>query len=440
MADTTTEHLDMLALLDDPHERDRILCVLENRADLTDEERFFLGLAYFERNDRARSNEHLRAAGRYLKAEPGALARVVAFYLKRGQYDAALHFSWLLLQIDPEHERAPGLLLQTLVEAKDLRHVIPLTRLTDAAVENEHNLRVREVLAFILHEYQVDDRVMCYHLAGKRAVRVNPVLCAQEKILELPDNMFISKGHYHFRGKVFSVLAEGLYRFIERDGKNRQRILHLGDVEALISSISWLMSHGETDNDETGGYRSKALTRKIYLSCAYATRLAHHALTNHGYTARSVSGISVKNTAYSGHNMLEVFRPDLGKWVVYDVDLKYRFESAGSPLSFIELHEALLSHAPIDFIAISGAMRLDTSNLADPRTGYDLGFHFECILSDLETWYRSTLETPLIYVWEENTYYFFNAQHRSVIEKRDSSYRFLDKGAFMERFYTAVNV
>ncbi len=80
------------------------------------------------------------------------------------------------------------------------------------------------------------------------------------------------------------------------------------------------------------------------LICGYISKFAHELLDELGIKSRIVYRHTLHNlTGYDdGHVMIEVFRDDLKKWVLYDIDNNCYFIKNKTPLSFVEFWIALL--------------------------------------------------------------------------------------------------
>jgi hypothetical protein len=75
---------------------------------------------------------------------------------------------------------------------------------------------------------------------------------------KLPDSLFINPGQYSYYGNNYNLEKAGVYRFMYPGVDNEQRIVYNGDVDTLLSSISWIVSHGNSDD----GMEKKTVTTK----------------------------------------------------------------------------------------------------------------------------------------------------------------------------------
>ena len=68
---------------------------------------------------------------------------------------------------------------------------------------------------------------------------------------EIPERLIIPKGKYIFDGKTYDLDREGIYRFVFPGVENKQRIVFEKNIDALLSSIAWIFSHGNLDDEKT---------------------------------------------------------------------------------------------------------------------------------------------------------------------------------------------
>jgi hypothetical protein len=160
---------------------------------------------------------------------------------------------------------------------------------------------------------------------------------------DLPDQLVIRPGRYTSHGRVYELTAEGLYRFLSPGADNQQRIVYASDVEALLSGIAWIVSHGSTDNQlDDEQLTRRAMTSKLTLVCSEVSRWALSLLQAELRQARVLhTNTSEEPNGYNdGHALLEVYRPRLQRWVAYDLSMNASFWRGGTPLSVLELAEA----------------------------------------------------------------------------------------------------
>jgi hypothetical protein len=255
---------------------------------------------------------------------------------------------------------------------------------------------------------------------------------------DLPTTLILPTGIYRFGDGSYELSKEGLYRFVYPGKENQQRIVYEGHLDALLSSVAWIYSHGNSDDDKSfDEINRKALTSKIFATCGPIASWILRVLEGFGTKARLVQilTLDVWNDYDNGHVLVEVYHSEQKKWVVYDLDNSVYFSHHGIPLSLIEFAEHVtLDDYKLERLANDAA--LDVSNFIDRKSGYDYAFIMERTLADeqsIREWYKRMSQVPLIQGGK--FYYFFDANNRSRIEGYSESFRYVDKREFMDRFY-----
>lgn len=255
---------------------------------------------------------------------------------------------------------------------------------------------------------------------------------------DIPDRLIVPKGHYRFsgHGPGYSLTREGLYRFVAPNRENIQKIVFENDIDALLSSISWIVTHGVSDDKKTiDELTDKAKTSKLFISCGNVSQWAQALLASEGIQSRIVGGITLDewNDYDNGHRMLEMRREDLGKWVLYDLDNNAYFIGPASKelLNLIEF-SSRIANRDYEIVALSADTRVDISAFQSGN-GYDYGFFAEAVNAEIETWYARVMQVPLIN--DGNYYYFFDLEHKDKLERYATYFKYIDKAEFMKKYY-----
>ena len=261
---------------------------------------------------------------------------------------------------------------------------------------------------------------------------------SNENGIGLPDTLVIPKGKYVFSGKTYNLDKEGVYRFVNPGKCNEQRIVFETNHDALLSSIAWIYSHGNKDDEKSfGEILTKARNEKIFATCGTISNWSIQFLKDHGIKARIVAVLTLDewNSYDNGHILIEVFREKLQKWVLYDVDNDAFFTYDDNPLSLLEFTKHVKENDyEINFIAKKND--IDTSNYVDKKNNYDYGFLLEARFLNEATrreWYQRVFQVPMI-VGEGNSY-FFDSENKDKILTYSSFYKFLEKEKFLNKFY-----
>jgi hypothetical protein len=217
----------------------------------------------------------------------------------------------------------------------------------------------------------------------------------------LPEELIIAPGHYGIGDKIADMRNEGLYRFIAPPKWDRQVIVYRQSLLKLLGSISWIVTHGNSDNKKTNSELSqKAKTGKLYLTCGYITPFAKHILDSLGFKTRTVTGSATtqKNGFDDGHVLLEVFDPMSKQWMLVDLDNNLFFTAKGSntALNLLQVRHSLAANE-LQFHYLSADVATDVSGFKD-KNGYSYGLYAETLGSEqakLE-WYRRVLSSVCI--------------------------------------------
>jgi hypothetical protein len=257
----------------------------------------------------------------------------------------------------------------------------------------------------------------------------------------LPASLVIAPGRYDFRGKTYDLQKPGLYRFICPFKENQQRIVYdanSGDVEALLSGLAWCVSHGNSDNPKSQEeLTQKATTGKLFITCSNISQWALHILQSYKIQSRPADSLTLDewNSYDNGHSMIEVYREDLKKWVLYDLDANVCFLHNKTPLSLVEMIEYAAS-GDYEFKLLALDTKLDVSNFKSPKNGYDWGFSAELTRTDegARGWYKRVLQVPLI----GNSFFLTlptDTDRARVEHYAGAMYTYLTKEEFLKRFY-----
>lgn len=286
-----------------------------------------------------------------------------------------------------------------------------------------------------------DNKPIVYYLRGINIQKINQH-SSNALSQEIASQLIISPGIYNFSGNKYSLNEEGLYRFILPPRVNAQRIVYQNDLDALLSAISWIATHGNSDNKKSNSELSdKALYSKLFITCGKISKWAHYLLTDLNVKSRLVIGMTIDdwNTYNNGHTLIEVWRDKWGKWMLYDLDNNSYFISrkGDTPLSLVEFSQSVANN-DYEIIYLSSDTRLDVSNFTS-SDGYNYSFLSEEINMNIRDWYRRVMQVPLIFDKSEKKYLFMDRRNKDRIESYSASYQFITKNEFMSRFYMGKN-
>jgi hypothetical protein len=266
-----------------------------------------------------------------------------------------------------------------------------------------------------------------------------PETAASAETPELPAPLVIAPGRYAFAGKAYDLQKQGLYRFFLPVRETQQRIVYdanNGDVEAFLSALAWIVSHGCSDVSKSDeALTQKATTTKLFVDCGRLSQWAVYVLAANKIRARRVGSCTLDepNSYDNGHGMIEVYQEDLKRWILYDLDNNACFFHGKAPLSLVEMVDSAQS-GDYQIKRLAADTPLDVSNYKE--NGFDWAFNEEYVntKTGLPRWYKRVLQVAVI----DNCSYICpeRAGERARREKPGSSQSsVLDRIAFLKKFY-----
>lgn len=280
------------------------------------------------------------------------------------------------------------------------------------------------------------NKAIVYFLNGQVVEIVSGI--ERDNTLSVPDHLIIPPDRYHFfhEKKSYLLNKEGLYRFVQPGGKNSQKIVYKNNIDALLSAISWIVTHGVSDDGlEIVELTEKAQKTKLFLTCGNISKWSFDLLSSLGVKSRIVGGITLAefNDYDNGHRLLEVWRDEWKKWVVYDLDNNSYFTDKINhvPLNVDEF-SSRVADGDYDIVLMSLDIRVDISGFRS-STGYDYSFFSEAMIVDIKRWYARVMQVALIY--DDYKYNFSDITNKDRLVKYRSYYKHMDRAVFMEKFY-----
>lgn len=136
-------------------------------------------------------------------------------------------------------------------------------------------------------------------------------------------SLVMAPGVYSYNSTAYDCTAEGLYRWLVFNADTTNRIVYGSDLYALMSALSWLCTHGRTDEALTvAQMETRAKTSKLRLRCGPTVDFCRHILTGRGLTSRIVRHLTMTPPVApwagvdEGHITLEVSTP--AGWLNFD--------------------------------------------------------------------------------------------------------------------------
>lgn len=208
-----------------------------------------------------------------------------------------------------------------------------------------------------------------------------------------------------FRGKVYPLAGEGLYRFVVMTQSVRNLIVARGNhLLPILQGLSALQVHGNRENHKPLNELKALLPIASFLciTCGTIASLAANVLTDLGFKTRLVGGLTTEdwNTYDNGHCLFEVYDPRDGKWILADVDMGFLFRRGQAFLDAGEVWQCLQQGPP----SRTGLTLTPlASKIMDPffssPTGFNWFLRFRHNWATLEgkwAWYRRILQVVSI--------------------------------------------
>lgn len=260
--------------------------------------------------------------------------------------------------------------------------------------------------------------------------------------LPLPDSLFIEAGNYKLNAHSYGFKEENLYRVFHFFEQNSQRIVFKGDLQRLLSSICWMISHGDRDDTTCFDTRiRKAMSGKLYLTCGPAVRFAIDVFTKFHIQSRKVNTYSLNNVnGYDdGHVMVEIFDSTGRKWILVDIDHNCLFTKDGKMLSLMEVWNAYQHNDFPELKSLSADALVDVSgcNVAiGKQKEYEFGMYTEQLFTtnNRHKWYKEMLGAASI-----NGICFENQQY-ALLHRFNGNLQFVTPEEFISRNYVLPKI
>lgn len=284
------------------------------------------------------------------------------------------------------------------------------------------------------HNNFIVNSPVVYHANGSRVkyLTENDSLIAKL----LLDELIIPPGYYTFQTQSYELTQDGLYRFMFPETINEQRIVYAGDTAALMSSLAWIVAHGESDDALLyPALIEKAKHEKLFLTCEAVCDFAFALLTSLGIPCRIIGTRTLEqwNSYDDGHYLMEVYRKDLNKWVLYDLDTDAYFVYDYQPLSLVEF----MRHLEIEDYEIHGLSLDIKAEASSNKQRYDFTFLNEGKLATLKSWYKRVMQ--LTFIMQEHENFAWHEPSKKLTRRYPKGafppIKYLDQHEFISRFY-----
>jgi hypothetical protein len=244
-----------------------------------------------------------------------------------------------------------------------------------------------------------------------------------------------------FRGKVYTFDREGLYRFTTISDSVRNVIaIRDGDsVMPVLKALALMQIHGNRDSAADLPARRKLLLSRYWISltCGCISALTKDVLETAGFKARLVSSMTLRdwNTYNNGHVSLEVFFPDLARWVYVDVDMGYVFMHNGELLDCLGFWRCVREDRQPTFVPLAPK---EVDPLWLEGNNYSYAFYWRRTVPDIPAkwnWYRRVFEVFGFNEKDRTVYMASGKAAERVQEYRGHYAKMLAEAAFVKKFY-----
>ena len=250
---------------------------------------------------------------------------------------------------------------------------------------------------------------------------------------DLSDSLVVTPNKYKIGDICVNFGKEGLYRVLKTDGSIRHVIVFQGDMYQLLSSISWIVTHGNEHNKlDINEKQAQATNGKLFLTCNRVVNFTSSILEKYKFKTRTVQTLASKdlNGYDDEHVLLEVFDPKLQKWILIDIDNNAWFSLDNVKLSLVEYKTALDSTKNVKIEKLSNDAVVDISNFREKGKSF-YGVISENVMGDenLIKWHKRIMDIVTI-----NKVYY-NEKQINYMTKNKPEYSFKNHNDFLKEFY-----
>jgi hypothetical protein len=250
---------------------------------------------------------------------------------------------------------------------------------------------------------------------------------------ELNDSLIVKPNIYKIGNSCVNLGKEGLYRILNSDGSIKHVIVFQSDLYQLLSSISWIVTHGNEHNKlDFNEKQAQATKGKLFLTCSRVVGFAGLILERYKIKSRVIQTFASKdlNGYDDEHVLLEVFDPKIQKWILIDIDNNVWFSQNKVGLSLVEFKSALDSSKNIKLEKLSNDATIDISNFRQNGKNF-YGLISENVIGNenLIRWHKYVMDIVTI------DKFFYNEQQIDFMGKKEPEYKFKNRNDFIKEFY-----
>ena len=272
------------------------------------------------------------------------------------------------------------------------------------------------------------------------AIALNPELDGDAE--DFPTSLIMAAAHYRFHGHVFDCRAPGVYRLSKPQVENQQRVV-LDPESGLNNALYLSLVSIRGNRDDRLPFKKlirSSTNRLLSMTCGPLASFVSKVCDSIGLKTRIISThtLEVTNSYDNGHTLLEVWIPDLAKYVVVDVDKKCFFRNKGNLLNAFELCSLVFHEENFSIERFAENIHLDPGGFVDLKTGFNYQFlelSVYCSPNGFEQCFRRLCNVPYFSHPDGKTFCAWNDQvEERVLEMYPDSV-ILSSSEFSERFY-----
>ena len=236
---------------------------------------------------------------------------------------------------------------------------------------------------------------------------------------DLSDSLIVKPNKFTIANISFNFGKEGLYRVLKPDGSIRHVIVFQGDMYKLLSSICWIVTHGNEHNKlDFNGKQAQATKGKLFLTCSRIVGFTSLILDRYKIKSRVIQtfGSEHLNGYDDEHVLLEVFDPKVQKWILIDLYNNVWFSLEKVKLSLVEYKSALDSSKNIKLEKLSNDAPVDISNFSqNGKNFYGLISENVIGIENLSRFHKRVMEIVTI------DKFFYNEQKIDFMAKKNQN-------------------
>lgn len=251
-----------------------------------------------------------------------------------------------------------------------------------------------------------------------------------------PAALITSPFVYKHNNISYDLNQAGVYKFSVPCQNTTNMIIHDGNVQTLLKSLTYFIAPGMTDEAKTNSQlNSKAYTSRINILCSKSVNWVRSYLAPLNIPSRIVRCLrsNTPNNFYDGHVMLEVFYNNA--WHLFDPQLGFAFSDDWLavkdvfPVSnteiFKQVHKYKVLNAPEPM----------TNNVYHHASTIDMFLADDLMLKEFQ---KGIMQIPGIDHTDGLTYFYLpegTESRQSWLLALSSSYRVVSQSTWLSMFY-----